>query len=463
MPAPYDYSGALSPVDPGQALMQGLATGQKFAQVQQQEQQRRQLAETEAQFGREFEAAVDSRDPLVVAGLLGRFPGKAEILQKVSDQFTQEERDQKITQGMQLLGLSISGKPQSVRDYYTEVAELYEQSGDSESADRARGQLAVFEEDPDLWRGNQSLVMAAAMGPDKFASTYKTLQETIREGVKAKVERAKQKAPTMQAIRGIGITGTPDRPTDKDKFANGLTIYRTDIGEVFGSDVNGNILVGEELTTSINDARDYEIAAEQAKYSAREEGRYGGQEGIRARIEGAVASAKKAAEIGQTEGQKAYQTLGKVRLNLGNIDAAIGALDDGANTGAIASRFPDWNAATIELRNIQNQLGLDVVGSVTFGALSESELALALATALPMNLDETELRAWLVRKKDANNKLANYLEDQAKFLLSGNTLDKWLEKTSGLQTPTGAIAPRGSPSTFTTSTGISFEIIDEVE
>ena len=172
MPAPYDYSGALSPVDPGQALMQGLATGQKFAQVQQQEQQRRQLAETEAQFGREFEAAVDSRDPLVVAGLLGRFPGKAEILQKVSDQFTQEERDQKIAQGMQLLGLSISGKPESVRDYYTEVAELYEQSGDSESADRARKQLAIFEEDPDLWRANQSLVMAAGMGADKFASTY---------------------------------------------------------------------------------------------------------------------------------------------------------------------------------------------------------------------------------------------------------------------------------------------------
>ena len=458
MVAPYDYSGALSPVNPAQAIMSGLATGQKFAQVQQQEQQRRQLAETEAQFEREFEAAVDSRDPLAVAGLLGRFPAKAEILQKVSDQFTKEERDQKLVQGMKLLGLSISGKPESIKNHYTELADLYEQSGDTESADLARKNLAVFEEDPDLWRANQSLVMAAGMGADNFASTYKTLQETVREGVKAKVEMAKKNTPTMQAIRQIGITGTPDRPTDKDKFANGLTIYRTDIGEVFGSDVNGNILVGEKLTKAINDARDYEIAAEQAKYSAREEGRWGGQKDIRPIVEGDVASARKAAENAQTQGKKAYETLVKVRLTLGNIDAAIGALDDGANTGAIASRFPDWNAATIELANIQNLLGLDVVGSVTFGALSESELALALATALPMNMNETELRAWLVRKKDANNKLANYLEDQAKFLLSGNTLDKWLEKTSGRPTPTGAIAPRRSPSTFTTSTGITFEI-----
>jgi uncharacterized protein YjgD (DUF1641 family) len=460
MVAPYDYSGALSPVDPAQAIMSGLATGQKFAQVQQQEQQRRQLAETEAQFEREFEAAVDSRDPLAVAGLLGRFPGKAEILQKVSDQFTKEERDQKLVQGMKLLGLSISGKPESIKNHYTELADLYEQSGDTESADLARKNLAVFEEDPDLWRGNQSLVMAAGMGADNFASTFKTLQETVREGVQAKVEAAKAQSLPRQKLRDAGIIGEPRNTTDSDKFANGLTMYRTELGEIYGVDVFNNILQGEKLAEAVQQAQDFEIAAEQAKYSAREQGRYGGQEGIRARVEGDVAGAKSAAENAQTQGKNAYETLVKVRLSIGNIDAAIGALDDGANTGAIASKFPNWNAATIELANIRNLQGLDIVNSVTFGALSVSELDLALATALPMNMNETELRAWLVRKKDANNKLANYLEDQAKFLLSGNTLDKWLEKTSGLQTPTGAIAPRRSPSTFTTSTGITFEIFE---
>ena len=458
MVAPYDYSGALSPVDPGQALMQGLATGQKFAQVQQQEQQRRQLAETEAQFEREFEAAVDSRDPLAVAGLLGRFPGKAEILQKVSDQFTKEERDQKLVQGMKLLGLSISGKPESIKNHYTELADLYEQSGDTESADLARKNLAVFEEDPDLWRGNQSLVMAAGMGADNFASTFKTLQETVREGVKAKVDAAKAQSLPIQKLRDAGIIGEPRNTTDSDKFANGLTMYRTELGEIYGVDVFNNILQGEKLAEAVQQAQDFEIAAEQAKYFARQQGHYSGQERIRAGVEGEVASAKSAAENAQIQGQKAYETLVKVRLSLGNIDAAIGALDAGANTGAIASKFPNWNAATIELANIRNLQGLDIVNSVTFGALSASELELALETALPMNMNETELRAWLVRKKDANNKLANYLEEQAKFLLSGNTLDKWLEKTSGLPAPTGAIAPRRSPSTFTTSTGITFEI-----
>jgi len=462
MPAPYDYSGALSPVDPGQALMQGLATGQKFAQVQQQEQQRQQMAQRAKQFQVDFESVIDNKDPRAITDLLIRYPEQKQILETVGQRFSAEEKQQKMNQSIELIGLSLFGKNDEVIGFYENQADVLEKAGRPEEAARSRLQAQQFREDPDAARMQQQIIIAA-QDPDKFLQNMDQIFETRKKYVESQVEAAKAKSPPMAKLRAAGILGERDNTTDADKFANGLTMYRTDIGESYGVDVRGNILKGEDYAQALREAQDFEIAAEQAKYSAREEGRYGGQEGIRARVEGAVASARKAAEIGQTEGQKAYQTLGKVRLNLGNIDAAIGALDAGANTGAIASRFPDWNAATIELRNIQNQLGLDVVGSVTFGALSESELALALATALPMNLDETELRAWLVRKKDANNKLANYLEDQAKFLLSGNTLDKWLEKTSGLQTPTGAIAPRGSPNTFTTSTGISFEIIDEVE
>ena len=149
----------------------------------------------------------------------------------------------------------------------------------------------------------------------------------------------------------------------------------------------------------------------------------------------AVAGGTKAGTEGVSLGLQAFESLGPIRDNIANIDAAITALDDGAQTGQLASRVPTWNAATLELRNLQNQLGLDVIGSVTFGALSEGELRLALGTALPTNMQEDDLRDWLVRKKDAQEKLMGYMEEQARFLARpGNTLDKWLDRIDSGQT-----------------------------
>jgi hypothetical protein len=104
-------------------------------------------------------------------------------------------------------------------------------------------------------------------------------------------------------------------------------------------------------------------------------------------------------------------------------------IGEGANTGRIVELLPDWNQATIELRNVQGKLGLDVVGSVTFGALNKGELDLALAIGLPTGLDEGALNKWVDRKIAAQQKLANYLSKQAKFLSDPkNNLNDWFKK-----------------------------------
>ena len=117
------------------------------------------------------------------------------------------------------------------------------------------------------------------------------------------------------------------------------------------------------------------------------------------------------------------------------IDEAIAAIDAGANTGVIASKLPNITAASIQLANVRQQLGLDVIGSVTFGALSEGELNLALDTSLPMGLAPKDLRAYLVNKKTAQTKLAGYLTEQATYLSKrGNSLSGWLEKVDNKAT-----------------------------
>lgn len=144
------------------------------------------------------------------------------------------------------------------------------------------------------------------------------------------------------------------------------------------------------------------------------------------------AGAKAAGTQAIQKSGEAYDKLATVESMIPKYDRAIQLIEEGANTGVIAERFPDLSQEAVELRNVQNQLGLDVISSVTFGALSEKELQVAMQTALPMNLEGPELIDWLETKKRANRKLADYLSEAAQFLgKPGNTVADWMEKKRG--------------------------------
>ncbi len=140
---------------------------------------------------------------------------------------------------------------------------------------------------------------------------------------------------------------------------------------------------------------------------------------------------------------KAFEQTEKIRDNNNNLRKVIDEVRGGAETGPLAARLPSFRAESVRLERLRNQLGLDVVGSVTFGALSEGELNLALSTALPTTLDGPELVKWAEDKIAAQEKLAAYLEDQSIFLSEpGNSIGDWLTniKSKGAQ-DAGATEP----------------------
>lgn len=184
-------------------------------------------------------------------------------------------------------------------------------------------------------------------------------------------------------------------------LADGTTIQSTDDGvRVFSAD--GVLLEGVDVARAIRAAN---------------------EEGIR--ITGAKAAIKKEADkVSQSiaKAGEAFDKIAPVRQTMRSIDQAIQAIDDGASTGVIEKFLPSVKAASIRLDTIMNQLGLDVVSSTTFGALSAGELSLALDTALPTGLEPTDLRIWLTDKRAAQQKLVRGLEDSAIFLMEGNTI-----------------------------------------
>jgi hypothetical protein len=143
-----------------------------------------------------------------------------------------------------------------------------------------------------------------------------------------------------------------------------------------------------------------------------------------------TAGGESAVKLGVEMSQKAFEQIPLITKNIDNLKKGVELLErGGAKTGFLERYLPDYSAGSVALSNLQQNLGLDVIGSVTFGALSEGELNLALQTALPTGLNEPELIDWLNRKIAAQEKLLNYVNEQASFLGTGTkTIADWQNK-----------------------------------
>jgi hypothetical protein len=171
-----------------------------------------------------------------------------------------------------------------------------------------------------------------------------------------------------------------------------------------------------------------------------------------ASLQGLRAGERDAAKVAIGKGKEFFEKAENTQDNIDNLNEGIRLLDEGAQTGAVTRLFPSIKSASVQLKNLQSRLGLDVLRNTTFGALSEKELAFALSTALPEGLNEPQLRDWLTDKRDAQIKLFNYMRDAAQFLLTpGNSASDFLTMQKVNQRATGAtrrceqFRPEGQP------------------
>jgi len=151
--------------------------------------------------------------------------------------------------------------------------------------------------------------------------------------------------------------------------------------------------------------------------------------GIAEEIGKASATIKQREEFGKQTGasrsktiDSAFNKIQKIDTGLVNIDRAVKLLNDGAGVGAINRFLPSFKQASIALDNVQKSMALDVIGAVTFGALSQGELDLAKEVALPTGLNKEQLIQHLKDRKAAQEKLRAYFNEQIQFLDQGGTV-----------------------------------------
>lgn len=247
--------------------------------------------------------------------------------------------------------------------------------------------------------------------------------------------------------RNAGVAGGADaRVQSSEILEDGTVVAVMSNGGVLVRGPQGEVLEGEAAQAAITQARAQAVENQRNIYAARGEGRLGAE----AEFGGAAAQAT---ELGQAAGEMAVQSAQDASIiwgSIGNIDTAIDALDNGADSGMIYNMMPRFDEAGATLQNAMDRMGLDVIGMVTFGALSEGELRLAMSTAVPRNLGPDALRAWLVRRRDAQVQAARALEDAALYLSTpGNTINGWIARNRAMR---GApAAPEAPPAAAPTA------------
>ena len=210
----------------------------------------------------------------------------------------------------------------------------------------------------------------------------------------------------MAAAAGFSDTKDADKFSAKTEILeDGSTIQTTTSGKRIVKNPEGTVVTGAEAAKIVKAAK---------------------EEGIR--IQSERAGGRSTAKAAVKRSEKAFDSVEKIKSNMLNLDEGIKLIDEGAETGPVMALLPSVRSTAVQLDNLQGRLGLDVIGNTTFGALSESELKFALNTAFPKNLKPEDLRAWLVRKKEAQTKLASYLTEVAQFLgTPGNTTADFIE------------------------------------
>lgn len=286
--------------------------------------------------------------------------------------------------------------------------EREERQEERETQERANRTIAMLQGQPG---GEQYAQYAEATGD--AAGAYKLF-------IQARQERERA------AADGVDVQSS-------QLLHDGTTVFAMRDGSVRVVSPTGETLTGDAATEAIAAAREAEAEFGRELYGSRRAGTLGADIDLGAEAAAQAQEGKMRPELAV----KFMEDASLVQSNLTNIADAIRAIDEGAQSGIVYNMLPNITVSSATLQNAMNRMGLDVVGSVTFGALSEGEMRLALETAVPQSLGPEELREWLVRKQEAQTKALEALRNASLHFARGGTLADYAASKTAAPTSAG--------------------------
>ena len=225
----------------------------------------------------------------------------------------------------------------------------------------------------------------------------------------------------------VNVQSVSDLPDQSDvlvKMKDGSVVVKTS---------GGQELTGEAAMEFVRKSQSNYAELQKGIYQSRETGKLTAQVDLIGDVEFQKQNAILKSDMIKLSGE----SMSKIKQNLANYQIALDALDAGeggiAISGRISQFIPDITAAAQSLRTAKSKLGLDIIGSVTFGALSEGELKLAMDTGLPDdNLSPVELRKWITDRMDAQRKALSAVNDTLRHFTNQGSIKDYYTNIVGI-------------------------------
>ncbi len=401
----------INPQNPFMSALQGFQIGQQIQAQQAQMQAQQQAQQRQAMMQQDLAdfAAREGKTPEDYQRLMTKYPEIGQQIQQDLNQYNENVRQNKINQLLPVYAALSTNNVDQAKELLDEYQSAAENSGDAQQAKQLGLLKDQIDIDPQGALTSSELYLYSAIGPEK-----------LLELQKSKI------AKPEEFVTAGGQIVFRDPGTQKEYLATGKLNKRTGKFEIASEQIPGEIL-----------SRLGETTAEQQARVVRTTGQ---QQAVKEAI---------------TTGAKYSQQADEIGKNILAYNDAINIIEEGlsknANLGLgwVRSRLPKLDPYAIRFQQAARELGLGVVSRVTFGALSEKELELAMATAVPSTLGPKQALQWLKDKREAQQKLKDEMDRAAAFIGSQNpdgtfnTVSDWkklqLEEKKRSQAGTGDV------------------------
>ena len=138
-----------------------------------------------------------------------------------------------------------------------------------------------------------------------------------------------------------------------------------------------------------------------------------------------AADKKEALKTAEEKVSRIAELKSSLSANADSISAirdGIGALGEGANSGPIQGRLPSFKSSTIRLENARDRMALTEIAKYTFGSLSEAEGNWLKTSQVP-NLDEDDLRPYLMHREQVQQRHAEAQQYELEALMADEEVD----------------------------------------
>lgn len=441
MAQPFNYM--LNVPDPTQSVMGGVQNALNISNMMSQRNLAEQQAlalqkarETQAQMDSDLGALSQNPTPSALASMMVKYPSLSENFKKTYDVLSSEQKDSRIKQASQVYAAMQAGKPEVAQQLLLEQAAAARNAGMEQDAKAAETVAELVKLNPATAETSTGLLLASAMGPDKFAETFTKLQGERREAElqPSKLTESQAKAQKAAVEAKFAESGAA---LDLQKKGWDITKIQEDIN--ISKQNAGIAALNAQISREGNQIK-------------REENQLKLQDLVQKR-DSAVREKAADIEAARANMDNMLNTADRI------LKTPIGVI--GSAAGPVSSRMPTLRQDTADFEALVETLGsqsflAQIPNIKGMGALSNAEgekLQAALQNfslkqspeRLLENVKEAQRLVMKARKNmTARSGLPETIPDTPDVRTLGGDIDALVRKYTGGTPAAGASAPRGS-------------------